>query len=713
MYGAKCNRGRKEIQDMPEEIKKTENDRKVYTYWMGCIGRAAKKMPVDDWGRAEQRLAAKTSSGASEDDRLKELPVVNDFRNHFESSRAYLDQRDPSFKVIPSSAFMNDPDSLKRAECNRVFLQRVWSEQECQQAESQKLDSALLRNIGYTMPIFDLKKWMPAIKYLPANDVRIDPDCKGLFENAKWWAYKEDISLEELKGMSNISALDISILKKRGGSTLTEDELKETDDSDKALYFAATVWHIFARDDAAIRLYDEEDSDELPAKSLVDELKLTTKRRYIQLVDGLLRPLKNIDEWPFELDHNEHILTRLIMNKQPEDLYGYTDYRQMERMDGLSDNVMGYVENDAYFSAIRKYLAADNVQLPNDMTLDNFINDNRRSVLPNMLDEAGNPKLREIAVGQTNAALPQHYTLMHEQAMEASGQAELSSESVADYKDVTAIGVRVQEEKRHQRVNLRLGGPRGYEKSIQEDAVKMLEIAHQFIPRVSKVLVKQQVPIEMEFDVVYEEQEVPIDMPWEDAKIALIKGGKLLKLGVDAIVGPELSQHWQVLGEVPMEEIRLSMSVLVVPGSTRSITQDQRAADLTDMYLNMLWPTMYEPMGRLDLAKRFIEHIGQLKGIDRMDTFLPQESEIKQFLQQQQQQQQQEAQMQQQQMAQEAQAQQQQLQQEQMSADADLQRDGAKTALDMESQQLKGELEQAKGEMQLELMRRKGLQSEA
>jgi len=702
----------KKLQNMLSSKKKKETapldvevSRKTVSYWRNCIQRAGKKMPTNEWEIARLRLSAyqDRESSKAEDTR----PVVNDFRNHYEGSRAYLDQRAPSFKIKAAPAFINDQNILKRAECEKLYLERIWEEQECQKAETQKLNSALVRNVGFTMPVFDVKKWMPSVRYLPATDVRLDPDCGGLWERMSWCAYKENISLEELKAINpDITEADVEVMQqKKMGSVLTEDELTDVDESEKDLYSVITIWHIFARNDAAIRMYEKEDEKELLPKSIAQELNLDTPRRYLQIADGLDRPLRDINSWPFDLDHNEMPITPLQMNHEPENLYGFTDYQQMERMDELSDHVMNYIELDAYFSAIRKYLAGKSSEMPSEQSIEDFINSNKRSVLLDFLDEAGNPLLKEISVGQTNTALPGHYELMHDQAKEASGQNELMSESIADFKDVTAIGVRYQEQKLHQRVNLRLGGPRGYEKSIQEDAVKLLEIAHQFVPKMSSVASIKTVQVydEITKEEFEEQKEVIESLPWEDAKKALLAGGRLLELGIDAIVGPELAQYWVTTDDTPIEDIRLSTEILVMPGSTRTITRQQHAAELEAYYSNILWPTLYEPMKRLDLAKRFNEYIGKLKGIDRMEDFLPQDDEINEFLKRLQQAEQEERQLSRQGEADQSADE----MRKQAAADAELQRAGVKAELEMEKEMQKAEFEQAKGEMQLELARQK------
>lgn len=603
--------------DKEPEIQKTETDRRIYDYWLGAFKRAGKDMPVKHWDNAGDRYSAKTSGDEME------KPVVNDLRNHIEISRAYLDQRDPSFKVNVTEAYASDEEARQAAEAEAKYIEYVWREQECQTEESQKLDSALLYNVGYTMPIFDLKKWMPALRYLPTKDVRIDPDAGGIMARVSWMAYKEDISIETLLAeIHDLTKDEIHSIKRANTSVLTEEEQEKVDEGDKELYLSVTRWHVFARNDAAVRDFTKDTQEIEPeAVPLVDELKLKTERRYLQFVEGIARPLKDNDRWPFDLDHNEFPITRYSLNQMPESLYAFTDYQQMERMDEMSDKMMTYIQKNAFYTAITKYLGGPDSGAITKTDIEDFLNNPERALLMSMLDEAGKPLLVEVKVESANEALAKFYELFSDESKNASGDTELAIESVADYKEVTAIGVRADLERRQQRSSLRLSGPRGYEKSIQEDAVKMLEIAHQFVPRQSTVDMGEA---------------GLLVLPWDEAQVAMLEGGHLLKLGVDAIVGEELAQFWLTTDDVPMEAIRLSTKISIEPGSTRNLTQEQQAASLMELYTNVLFPTIYEPMQRYDLASKYIRHAAELMpGLDRIEDFLPTDDDVAQFKQQQ------------------------------------------------------------------------------
>jgi len=668
-------------------------------YWLKQVKRAGKRIPLDIWQRAEDRLAAREKDDSGKDKK----PVVNDFRNHYESSRAYLDQREASFKVLPAAPYRNDEVAIKTAECEKIYLETIWREQECQIEQSQKLDSSLIRNVGYTMVVFDPKKWMPAVKYLSPRDVRIDPDCRGIPSRMNWWAYREYQTMTEFRANhSDIIDTQLETIRQKGESNLDETDKKEIPEGEIEKYILVCVWHIFAKNSAAMIEKQEEETKPPMNESLSEKLKLHTPTRYIQIVEGISTPLID-SEWPFLLDHNEHLLTILTMNKEPESIYGYTDYQQMSRMDSMKDDVMTYIEADAFYSSIRKYLGGDDEI--DRLTLDEFMNSTKRAVLWKMLDEQGKPKLQEVSLRQPNAALAPQYDLMHNEAMKASGLSELMADTTADLKEVTAIGVRFQEQKLHQRVNLRLGGPRGYEKSIQEDAVKLLEIAHQLVPRYSVVLVRETLPdLEIQEGMITQTPtEILRELPWEEAQRAILSGGKLVKLGADAIVGADLAQYWRTSKDVPIEEIRLSTKISVVPGSTRSFTQEQQAEEMAQMFINILWPTVYQPMNRIDLAKKFIEFIGQLKGVDNMEDYLPQDSDITQFIQQMQQGQQQQMQVQQQ----ESQNQQTMVDKENQTKDEELKRDQIKHQMELQSVAQKTIAEGEKHKMNLEAMKAK------
>jgi hypothetical protein len=638
-----------------------------------------------------------------------EWPVVNDLRNHIEGSMSYLDQMRPSFSIVPAKPYLLDEQKIKQAECDSAYLDYVWSEQKMQPIESMKLHSALLRNIGVTLPCFDFKKWMPDLKYIPIEQCRFDPDCKGIWPSVAWFAYYEDISMQLLLSLhEDITLEERKTIKKN--SSLSDEEQREASDEKNAKHSTVRLWHIFAQNDAAVR--QSEDKDDT-IKSFSDELQLNVPRRYMQVVAGMKRFLIDEPQWPFELDRKELPVTILQFNPDDKSLYGFSDHSHMERTDEMSDNVMTYVEKDCHNSAIRKWGGPDGTVIT-DENVRSLIDSSDDIYIPNSIDVAGKTKILPLSVGQINPGMKDSYLMIHEEAMRSSGQSELLAENLADLKEVTALGVKYHESKLNQRVNRRLSGPRGYESSILEDAVKLLEIAHQKVPRLSLVAVKQvnEIP-NLDTGMMEEkEQEVIQSLPWDQACGAIQQGGTLVKLGVDAIVGPELAQYWMTTDDVPMIYFKLSTCISVVPGSTRSITSSQRVADLSDFYINILWPTIYQPTMALVKAAKFVRYLAQLSGsIDKADQFIPSEEEIQQSLQQQQQAQQQEVQQQmeleKQKMDMQMQMDQQKMQLDQQKGQMDLQL--AQSKMDMERQKMGMELQGKAAEQQMDL---EGKQSE-
>lgn len=101
------------------------------------------------------------------------------------------------------------------------------------------------------------------------------------------------------------------------------------------MYRTINVVHIFARNSAAIRRETKEDADE-PEKvdvPLAEELQLTTPRRYMQLVEGWPALLVDEEDWPLDLDDDEFPTTHLQFNQLNNDMYGFTDFKQMEKLD--------------------------------------------------------------------------------------------------------------------------------------------------------------------------------------------------------------------------------------------------------------------------------------------------------------------------------------------------------------------------------------------
>lgn len=608
---------------MFKKEKENQQENQCYKYWMNCVQRAKKKRPITDWKKAERRLTAYQHPDSTVDER----PFVNDFRKLYESSMSFLDQQSPSFKVSPEEAFMNEIDAQKASECDALFLKKIWREQKCQKSESLKLSSALIRNVGFTMPYFDVKKWLPSIRYIPADKVFLDPDCGGIIEDANWIGYEEDVPVEEFRSWHpEIDDKKFKAIVKKGGSVLTEDEHQSLPEDQQQLYSTVKIYHIYARNASAITSMKEGD---VPKKGLAEELQLDTPRKYYQFVAGWNEPIVDEDQWPYDLDHDEFPITMLQFNRVPESLYGFTDYSQMERLDEISDEVVNDIGMSAFAASITKYLGRTNATVDPVMVHD-FLNNMVESYLPDMLDAEGQPKMVPIQRGQVDQNLMSAYQLLHDQSKEASGQNELlENADAATFKDVTAIAARIADANQHQRINRRLGGPNGYEASIAEDAIKMLEIAHQFVPPLSQVAVleRRNVLNEMGTPIIDEmgqpveqEEEVLQELPWPQALQAIKAGGTLIKLGVDAIVGPELAQYWSY--GMASEHWRLSAKVVVEPGSTRDVTRDQRAAVLKQLYLEVFMP-FYQQTGRIDLARGFIEMIGRMSDVPNIENLLP------------------------------------------------------------------------------------------
>ena len=612
------------------------SDKQKHTYWMNCIKRAKKMRPEDRWKEASDRLNCRKS------DSNRGKPYVNGYRLLYESLKSFIDQINPSFQVEPSEVYREDPLALAQAKCDSVYLKYIWDEQKCQIAESRKLDSTLQRNIGYTIVGFDKKKWMPNIKYLSAHDVFLDPDCGELLERCKWMGYQEDVSIEELKSRYDINDDELQRVRKSAGSVLSDEDQTALNPEDAKLFAVVTLYHIYAKDDAAIRKTTDNE-EEMPAKDILEELDLKTYRKYLCFCKGLDRPLSETD-WQFDLDDNEFPITPLRFNTPSDNLYGYTDYEQMERLDVMCDNLFSDIEGASYWSGVKKFAGGPDADGVTESTINDFLLNPKRTYLPNFLDSNGNPKIQEIKVSLSDNDIVNKYKVATDERKVASALGELLSSDATQYKDVTAMAARLHYDNAHQRVNRRLSGPEGYEMSIAEDAIKIIEIAHQFVPRYTL--------LEIEVQTEDVQDGMPVDggmqkqyqsVPWEQAQQLLLEPGtKLIKLGVDAIVGEELAQAWRTTDEVPVRVFKLATKVRVLPGSTRSITQEQQASMLKQYYLEVFFP-LYQFTGAWDKAMLFIQRIGQLAGIDKIEDMLPTPEQLQKAQQLQEQQQQQES----------------------------------------------------------------------
>ncbi len=611
-----------------------EKDRLIYKYWMSNIKRAEKQQPRKLWQAADARLNCEEKDPTKDGRGGNALPYVNGFRLHYESLKSFLDQTEPTFKISPTDAFSDDKVVQKQAECDFAYLKFLWDEQKCQISQSKKLDSTLRKNFGASTIVFDVKKWMPALKYLSAERVIIDPDCNGNIEEANWMGYYDDISIEELMSENEITKAELKSILGKAKSTLDDKEIEEIDDPiHKRLYTVVRVYYIYAKNDEAVRRIDSDDDEEerIPPKNILEEMNITTQRKFLKFVAGYEKPLV-VGDWPYELDDDEFPITILRFNTPGERTYGYTDYKQMMRLENMCEAIMHDIQLDSYWSSVRKFTGSEMSNITKTQ-IEEFLMKKRRAYIPDMLDSAGKPKIVEIEVSRSNNDLVQKYDLANKERKVASGLGELLTTEAREYKDVTALAARIQDANTHQRVNRRLGGPEGYEYSIGQDAIKILEVAHQLVPKQS--LLEMDMP-----NVESDEGNMAlgegftkelVTLSWPQAQVAIAKGdAKLVKLGVDAIVGEELAQYWRTTDETPLIVFKLSTRLRVVPGSTRNVTKEQKAATLKQYLMDVFLP-MYQAMGRWDLYALFAERIGHMAGIENIEDLMPKQEEAKEF----------------------------------------------------------------------------------
>lgn len=617
-----------------KDIKKpTEDESQLYRYWKNCIERSEKTHPTKEWDAAVNRLKCQSSDDGG---KTEEKPYVNGFRQHYESLKSFLDQTIAEFNVSPSDPFLGDLVTIKESECDLAYLTYVWNEQKCQIVSSHKLDSCIIRNIGATLPGFDKKKWMPNLNYVPAKNLLLDPDCDGIRENAGWEGYKEPITIEQLKAIaSDLSEAEIEKIKKQSGSLLSdEDKAKlEIDEPENKMFTTVWLYHIFARNEVAIRKL-KDDEEQVPDKEKAISLNFTVPKRYLQFIKGLERPLKDDEGWPYELDDNEFPTTILKFNAISEDTYGFTDNKQMQRLDTAFDNVMHDVVESAYWEANKKFAGTPEAGDLTRTDIEKFLKDPKKWYFPNMMGSDGKPKIQQIDTGKFSPELVAALKIIDEQRDKASSIGELLAETATQYKDVTAAAAMIHDANVHQKVNRRLGGPEGYEASIAEDAVKILEIAHQFVPRYSMLEVPTPKVTMNEIGDVVETGETFMDLnsyPWEQAKLMLKRPNvTLVMLGADAIVGPELAQYWRTAEDYSPQLFKLSTKIRVQPGSTRTITKERRAVILKNYYNEVYFP-LYQLTGRFDLARNFLAHISTLIGLGEGKDFIPDRDSMMQF----------------------------------------------------------------------------------
>jgi hypothetical protein len=115
-------------------------------------------------------------------------------------------------------------------------------------------------------------------------------------------------------------------------------------------------------------------------------------------------------------------------------------------------------------------------------------------------------------------------------------------------------------------------------------------------------------------------------VPWSQVAqiLAANPGSEIKRIGVDAIVGEELSQFWPE--GLPLDVIRRNVRIYVEAGSTTRQARLEMVTTLTNLY-SLLLP-LYQAVGRMDLAAQFVKLIVSKTGAEDAIDLVPNPQEV-------------------------------------------------------------------------------------
>jgi len=598
--------------DMSEDKRK-----KVAKFYFGLIAQA-EKQPTVEWNKARAAYESEFT------DKATDQQHANIWRAKVDTQAAFQDSEPAKVRFMPPE-WAGDEEAREEAECVEHVYSYLDREQGIRAQISRMGHSADVTNNGFVAVRFDQRKRLPGVFFLENDRVAIDGDCGGWLDRAEWVAYYEMIAAEDLaEWYPDVPFEALRDAARKNEEATTHDDGREADrvaTVSNSLQ-KCKVWRFFARGKAA--LYDRE-----PATTPADREGqphferfrkrhgLEEPRRYLFLIEGVEVPLEDMDGWPPEylLDTNEWPLEHLTNNRGYDTVYGHTDYRherallqELERavtnivarhgIDGLK--LGGHPSLKDRAEEIKQWLQKPGVQF-----------------LPHMLDANGKPLIQPV---ETNA-LTQHDLAYISQLQEMYDQISMQPRASRGDEDPgkTATASQIESDWQNARNNFRL---RQFEWAIANVARKVMQMARVTLRRLTWV----EVPRLPEDGGGY----AVIEMLAAEANAALSDpavDADLIQVGVEAMVGPELSAYWQDWPTGGIEQAGRrrwalrNLRVSVERGSTQRSTRLQKVKAFVETYVQMILPVITQ-LGAIDAAIESASKVLSMQDLDEFDTII-------------------------------------------------------------------------------------------
>ena len=629
-----------------EKTDRSAQAKKLQEFYLALID-TGEEYPVAEWKRAWRQYA-----GTPEE---TDRPWVNLFRGQVDTLRSYLDQGWSAMRFLPAEGREEDPGVQGQAACDSAFMAYCRRELSLEDEAMRALLSCCVVNAGCVVRKWDLARMLPTVEAIRPEQVRWDPRCGGNPRRAGWQAYCKYISPETLHQETGIPVQTLRDAARktkapREGQVEGETEVVEQSqgklDAEKrcrGVLDRCRVWSFFGRNEYA--LYDEppEDSpgtssqaeqsilaeDPEAAESeeggprlerFLDTQGLREPRRYLRIVEGLddLGPVADEDDWPTELalDTDEWPVVWLSFNADGETVASFSDFRHVDRSNKAFENGLGEFDERLRLHLSVRWLLSRSLGKNRD-EVERALKNLDRVTIPDALDERGNPLVKQMDLSDFPPALIDALKMWREVTDLASMQNEIMRGGEGEFN--TAFEARMSREASTVKVASRV---RAYRAFVAEIHRAILAMAHVMMPRLTTVEMflfdKDQKPI----GLAVEDGEDGKGLPWERVRelMRTMPGTEITELGVEAIVGPELAQHWAE--KQPLEIIRRDLRVTLDEGGTQKTARLEEGAVLKELASDVLL-SLYERAQRPDLAVELMRRILVLAGVAEVDALVP------------------------------------------------------------------------------------------
>jgi len=625
--------------DRRAQVKKTQE------FYLSLID-TGEEYPLAEWKRARLEY----SGTPEETDRR----WVNLFRGQVDTLAAYLDQGCSPMRFLPAEGREEDPSVQGQAACDTALDAYLKRELSLEDEAMRALDSCCIVNAGCVVRKWDLTRMLPTVQAIRPEQVRWDPRCQGNLRRAGWVAYFEYVSPETLHRETGIPVQTLRDAARKTKTTReerAEGETEAVEQSQRKLEAEGKcrgaldrcrVWSFFGRNEYA--LYDEAPEDAPGASSqaeqsileedplaaepeeggprmerFLDAQGLREPRRYLRIVEGLddMGPVADEDDWPTELalDTDEWPVIWLAFNADGETVASFPDYRHVDRSNRAFENGLSDFDARMRLHLQVRWLLARSLGKNRDEIERALKTD--MATIPDALDEQGRALMKQAELADFPPAIIEALKMWREVTDLASMQNEIMRGGEGDFN--TAFEARMSREGSTVKVARRV---RAYRAFVVEIHRAVMAMAHVQMPQLTTVEMfvfdADQNPVGLET----EDGPDGKGLPWEQVRklMRTVPGTEIVELGVEAIVGPELAQHW--IEKQPLEIVRRDLRVTLDEGGTQKTARLEEGAILKELAADVLLP-LYQQAQRPDLTVELVRRMLLLAGVAETDALVP------------------------------------------------------------------------------------------